>query len=54
MLKEIWQNIAEEQPYLFLFYAENPVAVRSRVRGYTPNPLVLTDAANRWWLVRDQ
>jgi peptide/nickel transport system substrate-binding protein len=52
VLNELWQIIAEEQPYLFLFYAENAVAIRDDVRGYTPHPLVLTEAAHRWWLDR--
>jgi peptide/nickel transport system substrate-binding protein len=52
VLKEIWQILAEEQPYTFLYFPEAFYAVTSDLRGFRPHPRLITHRMNEWWLER--
>ncbi len=52
VLKDIWRVIAEEQPYVFLFYPQQFIALRDDVRGFVHHPRIETYGAEKWWLDR--
>jgi peptide/nickel transport system substrate-binding protein len=52
MLREVWQIIAEEQPYTFLFYPKQFVGLKADVRGFVHHPRIDTYRVNEWWLDR--
>jgi peptide/nickel transport system substrate-binding protein len=52
MLREVWQIIAEEQPYTFLFYPKQFVGLKSDVRGFVHHPRLDTYGMHEWWLDR--
>jgi peptide/nickel transport system substrate-binding protein len=52
MLREVWRIVAEEQPFTFLFYPENLVALKSDVRGFVHHPQLDLYRLNDWWLDR--
>ena len=51
-LSEIWQIIAEEQPYTFLYYPQQFIGLKSDVRGFTHHPRLYMYKVNEWWLDR--
>ncbi len=52
MLKEIYRIIAEEQPYMFLYYPDQVVGVRSDVHGFVQHARSEMYSVRRWWLDR--
>jgi peptide/nickel transport system substrate-binding protein len=54
VLKEVWQILAEEQPYTFLFFPESLYGVRADVHGFKAHPRLITHRMNEWWLDREE
>lgn len=52
LLQEAFTIIAEEQPYTFLFYPTQFVALNKDVKGFTHHPRVDMYKVNEWWLDR--
>ncbi len=50
MLGEAYEIIAEEQPYTFLYYPHQFVALSKEVQGFTHHPRVDMYKVNEWWL----
>ncbi|OIJ16251.1 peptide-binding protein [Anaerobacillus arseniciselenatis] len=51
-LAEVWEILAEEQPYTYLFYPEQFVAMSKDVHGFTHHPRVDMYKVHEWWLDR--
>ncbi|MDQ0257800.1 peptide/nickel transport system substrate-binding protein [Evansella vedderi] len=52
LLAEAFAIIAEEQPYTFLYYPTQFVALNKDVKGFTHHPRVDMYKVNEWWLDR--
>jgi ABC-type transport system substrate-binding protein len=52
VLAEVWRILAEEQPYVFMYYPQQFVALSSDVRGFTHHPRFDMYKVNEWWLDR--
>lgn len=52
LLGEAWAILAEEQPYTFLYYPNQFVALNRDVQGFTHHPRVDMYKVNEWWLNR--
>lgn len=52
MLGEAWKILAEEQPYTFMFYAQQFIGLKSDVRGFVHHPRVDMYHVHKWWLDR--
>jgi peptide/nickel transport system substrate-binding protein len=51
-LAEVWEILAEEQPYTYLYYPQQFVALSKDVKGFTHHPRVDMYKVNEWWLDR--
>ncbi len=51
-LAEVWEILAEEQPYTYLFYPQQFVAMTNDLKGFTHHPRVDMYRVNEWWLDR--
>ncbi|RXJ01109.1 peptide-binding protein [Anaerobacillus alkaliphilus] len=51
-LAEVWEILAEEQPYTYLFYPQQFVAMSNDLKGFTHHPRVDMYRVNEWWLDR--
>ena len=49
-LAEVWEILAEEQPYTFLYYPEQFVALNKSVEGFTHHPRVNMYRVSDWWI----
>ncbi|WP_241657787.1 peptide-binding protein [Anaerobacillus alkaliphilus] len=50
LLAEAWEILAEEQPYTYLFYPQQFVALSKQVQGFTHHPRIDMYKVNEWWL----
>ncbi|WLD58035.1 peptide-binding protein [Salinispirillum sp. LH 10-3-1] len=49
-LAEAWALIAEDQPYTFMWYPQQFVALNERVNGFVHHPRTNMHGVERWWL----
>lgn len=49
-LAELWAMVAEDQPYTFLWYPQQFVAMNDRVRGFVHHPRLDYYGIENWWL----
>ncbi|ADC49208.1 AppA, periplasmic binding component [Alkalihalophilus pseudofirmus OF4] len=49
-ISEIFQIVAEEQPYTFLFYPEQHVLLNNRLQGFTHHPRLNSYKVNEWYV----
>lgn len=49
-LAAVWALIAEDQPYTFLWYPQQFVALNERVNGFVHHPRLRMYGVERWWL----
>lgn len=49
-LAEAWALIAEDQPYTFMWYPQQFVALNERVNGFEHHPRTNMHGVERWWL----
>lgn len=50
VLGQIYAQIAEDQPYTFLFYPQQFVAMNKDIKGFTHHPRVDMYKVHEWWL----
>ena len=52
--REVQAKIYEDQPYLFMYWWDDTVAVHKRFKGVEPN--ILSEIANywNWWVPADE
>jgi peptide/nickel transport system substrate-binding protein len=50
MLKEAWGILAEEQPYTFLLYPQQHVALSNKVHGFVHHSRLDMYSVPRWWV----
>ncbi|WP_241657785.1 peptide-binding protein [Anaerobacillus alkaliphilus] len=49
-LAEVWQILAEEQPYTYMYYPQQFVALNKKVQGFTHHPRANMYRVNEWWI----
>lgn len=50
VIAEIYEEIANDQPYTFLYYPEQHVLLSNRVEGFTHHPRVNMYKVNEWYI----
>ncbi|WP_332629823.1 peptide-binding protein [Halalkalibacter flavus] len=50
VIGEIYEILAEEQPYTFLYYPEQHILLNNRVEGFTHHPRVNMYKLNEWYV----
>jgi ABC-type transport system substrate-binding protein len=50
VIGEIYEILAEEQPYTFLYYPEQHILLSNRVEGFTHHPRVNMYKLNEWYV----
>jgi len=51
LLYKAQEIISRDLPYLFLYSPNTLLALKSRLRGVTPDPINLYNNINQWWVV---
>ncbi|QOY37410.1 peptide-binding protein [Anaerobacillus isosaccharinicus] len=49
-LAEVWEILAEEQPYTYMYYPQQFISLSNRVQGFTHHPRVNMYKVNEWWV----
>ena len=52
-LGEVWEILAQEQPYTFMYYPQQFISLNKDVQGFTHHPRVNMYKVNEWWLDRN-
>lgn len=50
VISEIYQEIAEDQPYTFLYYPEQHILLNNRVEGFTHHPRINMYKVDEWYV----
>ncbi|MFN7253518.1 MAG: peptide-binding protein [Anaerobacillus sp.] len=49
-LAKVWEILAEEQPYTFLYYPQQHLAMNKNIKGFVHHPRVTFYRVNEWYL----
>ncbi|RXJ01137.1 peptide-binding protein [Anaerobacillus alkaliphilus] len=49
-LAKVWEILAEEQPYTYLYYPQQHLAMNNKIQGFTHHPRVTFYRVNEWWI----
>ncbi|MCT8136325.1 peptide-binding protein [Anaerobacillus sp. CMMVII] len=49
-LAEVWQILAEEQPYTYMYYPQQFIALNKKIQGFTHHPRSNSYQLNEWWI----
>nr|MBA5584189.1 peptide-binding protein [Anaerobacillus isosaccharinicus]QOY38521.1 peptide-binding protein [Anaerobacillus isosaccharinicus] len=49
-LAKVWEILAEEQPYTYMYYPQQFIALNKKIEGFTHHPRSNMYLVNEWWI----